>query len=291
MENTQDYVEQIRMFFPELNVKLAEINQDGQYNDVLVINESLIFRFAKVHDAIRTLRREVTILHHLQDRISLPIPNPTYVNIDSKTIGEVFVGYPMIPGIPLWRKNFQKITNSEVRHKMAAQLATFLKELHQVPINEIPLEFQTEDKPEDWGKMYRQIQEKLFLYMRADARQDVSRHFENFFVNLNQYEFSPKLRHGDFGTGNILFSFENQSIAGVIDFGGVGLGDPAGDFAGLFISFGEGFYRNCYSVYPEMEAALERVKFFCGTFALQEALFGFDNNDQDAFQAGMKNYV
>ncbi len=291
MKNAQDYVEQIRMFFPELTIRSAEINQDGQYNNVLEINESLIFRFAKVHDAIRTLRREVIILHHLQDRISLPIPNPTYVKIDSKTIGEVFVGYPMIPGIPLWRKNFQKITDSDVRHKMAVQLATFLKELHQVSLNDLPLEFQTEDKPEDWEKMYSQIQEKLFPYMRVDAKQEISKHFKNFFVNLNRYKFSPKLRHGDFGTGNILFSFESQSIAGVIDFGGVGLGDPAGDFAGLFISFGEEFYQKCYSVYPEMETALERVKFFCGTFALQEALFGFDNNDQDAFQAGMKNYV
>lgn len=291
MEKIQDYVEQIRTFFPELDIKSAEVNEEGQYNDVLVINDSLIFRFAKVHDAIRTLRREVTILHHLQERISLPIPDPAYVNTDSKIIGEVFVGYPMIPGIPLWRKNFRKITNSDVRQRMALQLAAFLKELHQVPINELPLEFQIEDSPEDWKKMYSQIQEKLFSYMRTDARKEISRHFENFFVNIKRYEFQPKLRHGDFGTGNILFNSERQSIAGVIDFGGVGFGDPAGDFAGLFISFGEEFYQYCYPVYPEMEAALDRVKFFCGTFALQEALFGFDNNDQGAFQAGMKNYV
>ena len=291
MEKIQGYAEKIRMFFPELNIKSAEINEDGQYNDVLVINESLIFRFAKVHDAIRTLRREVTILGYLQERISLPIPNPTYVNTGAEIIGEVFVGYPMIPGTPLWRKNFRKITNSDVRQRMAVQLAAFLKELHQVPISEIPLEFQIEDKPEDWEKMYSQIQDKLFSYMRTDARQEISRHFENFFVNLNRYEFRPKLRHGDFGTGNILFDSNRQSIAGVIDFGGVGFGDPAGDFAGLFISFGEEFYQYCYPVYPEMETALERVKFFCGTFALQEALFGFDNNDQGAFQAGMKNYV
>lgn len=291
MEKIQGYVEQIRKSFPELGIKSAEINQDGQYNDVLVINESLIFRFAKVQDAIRTLRREVTVLGHLQARISLPIPNPAYVNLDSKIIGEVFVGYPMIPGTPLWRKNFQKITRSDVKQRMALQLAAFLRELHQVPIHEISLEFQIEDKPEDWEEMYSQIQEKLFSYMRADARQEVSRHFENFFVHLKRHEFKPKLRHGDFGTGNILFDFESQSISGVIDFGGVGLGDPTADFAGLYISFGEEFYQHGYPVYPEMEPALERVKFFCGTFALQEALFGFDNNDQGAFQAGMRNYV
>jgi len=291
MEKVQHYIEQIRVFFPELGIVSAEINRDGQYNDVLVVNESIIFRFAKVHGAIKTLRREVTILQHLQDQISLPIPYPSYVNIDSKIIGEVFVGYPKIPGIPLLRENFQKITNPTIRQRMAVQLATFLKELHQVPVKDLQLELQTEDKPEYWAEIYAQIQEKLYSYMRADARREITEHFENFFVTSEQYEFRPKLRHGDFGTGNILFNSKSQSITGVIDFGCVGLGDSASDFAGLFISFGEEFYRNCYSVYPEMEVALERVNFYCGTFALQEALFGFDNNNQEAFQAGIKNYV
>lgn len=291
MEKVEHYVRQIRAIYPELVIVSAEINRDGQYNDVLVVNDSLIFRFAKVQDAIETLRREVAILHHLQDQISLQIPNPAYVNFTSKVTGEVFVGYPMIAGIPLWRKNFVKITNPVVRQRIAAQLAAFLKELHHVPIKDLGVELQIEDQPAYWTEMYAQIHEKLYPYMRADAQKEISEHFENFFVNLELYEFKPKLRHGDFGTGNILFDSESESIAGVIDFGSVGLGDPAGDFAGLFSSFGEAFYRDCYQVYPEMEASLERVKFYYGTFALQEALFGFDNHDREAFRAGMKNYV
>jgi aminoglycoside 2''-phosphotransferase len=291
MGKVENYVRQIRAIYPELDIDSAEINRDGQYNDVLVVNDSLIFRFAKVQDAIETLRREVAILHHLQDLISLQIPNPAFVNITSKVIGEVFVGYPMIVGIPLWRENFQKITNPAVRQRIAVQLAAFLKELHQVPVSELGIELQIEDQPAYWRDMYVQIQEKLYPSMRPDAQKEISEHFENFLVNLEQYEFKPKLRHGDFGTGNILFDSESESITGVIDFGSVGLGDPAGDFAGLLISFGETFYQYCYPFYPEMEASMERVKFYCGTFALQEALFGFDNNDQEAFRAGMKNYV
>lgn len=291
MEKVEHYVGQIGAIYPELGIVSAEINRDGQYNDVLVVNGSLIFRFAKVQDTIETLRKEVAILHYLQDHISLQIPNPAFVNTTSKVIGEVFVGYPMIAGIPLWRKNFKKITNPAVRQRIAAQLAAFLKELHQVPVKELGVALQIEDQPAYWTEMYAQIQEKLYPYMRADAQKEISKHFENFFANLGQYEFKPKLRHGDFGTGNILFDPESESIVGVIDFGSVGLGDPAGDFAGLFSSFGEEFYRYCYSVYPAMEAALERVKFYYGTFALQEALFGFDNHDREAFRAGMKNYV
>jgi aminoglycoside 2''-phosphotransferase len=166
-----------------------------------------------------------------------------------------------------------------------------LKELHQVSVNEIPFQLQMSDTPQSWKEMYAQIQGKLYSFMRPDTRREVSEHFENFFVNIDQYEFLPRLRHGDFGTGNILFNPQSHSIAGIIDFGGVGLGDPASDFAGLYISFGEEFYRNCYSVYPEMEHAFKRVEFYIGTFALQEALFGYENDDQDAFNAGMEIFV
>jgi aminoglycoside 2''-phosphotransferase len=139
--------------------------------------------------------------------------------------------------------------------------------------------------------MYHRIRAKLFAYMRPDARQRVAKHFEDFLDNPDRYKFEPMLRHGDFGTGNIIYDPERLSVVGIIDFGGTGLGDPASDFAGLYISYGETFYRQCYSVYPEMEEALERVRFYCGTFALQEALFGLENGNQEAFQNGIAEYV
>ena len=256
-----------------------------------MVNDALIFRFAKVPDAIETLEKEMSLLCFLQNRITLPIPNPTYVCLDAKNIGEVFVGYPRIPGIPLWRKNFHKITDDGTKQHLAKQLARFLKELHQIPVDELPVDLPIKDTPQYWMKMYTQIKEKLYPAMRPDARAAVTVHFEDFFTQSPNHEFQPRLRHGDFGTGNLLFDPDSQCITGVIDFGGVGLGDPATDFAGMYISFGEAFYRHAYTVYPEMEPALERVKFFIGTFALEEALFGFDNNDQDAYQAGMKNYI
>jgi aminoglycoside 2''-phosphotransferase len=291
MVKTNRYIETIRSKYPAIRIRSAEINQDGQYNDVLVVNEELIFRFAKVPHAIKTLEREVIVLRYLQPKITLPIPNPIYINTETETVGEAFVGYSMIQGIPLWRNNYQQISDHNVRQKMADQLAGFLKEIHQVPIDEIPIELEIEDKPEYWAEMYKKIKEKLFSYMRSDAKREISEHFETYLLELKKYEFIPKLRHGDFGTGNILFDPDSQKIAGIIDFGGVGVGDPAGDYAGLYISFGEEFYRNCYSANPDMKRALEKVKFYCGSFALQEALFGYENDDQEAFQSGMKEYI
>jgi aminoglycoside 2''-phosphotransferase len=92
---------------------------------------------------------------------------------------------------------------------------------------------------------------------------------------------------------NLCYDPARQSINGVLDFGGVGLGDPAVDFAGIIspVCYGESFLRRCFAVYPEIEAMMDRARFYVGTFALEEALFGFEHDDQEAFEAGMEDYV
>jgi aminoglycoside 2''-phosphotransferase len=106
-------------------------------------------------------------------------------------------------------------------------------------------------------------------------------------------EFTTSLRHGDFGPTNILYDPQTPLISGVIDFGSAGLGDPAVDIAALIgpVSYGETFAELLMPTYPGVDALLERARFYAGTFALQEALWGLDHNDPNAFQHGMANYV
>jgi aminoglycoside 2''-phosphotransferase len=292
MNTTSFYAKQIKKRYPDLEIEAIVLNQEGQYNDVLVINNALVFRFAKVPVAAKTLRQEVVILQNLQDRISLTIPNPIYYSIEKDVVGEAFMGYKMIPGKPFWIDDFQTISDLEVHNGIAVQLSGFLYELHHIPVHQvIPIELPWVDTRKDWASMYERIQAKLYAYMRPDARQQVSKHFETFLDNPDLYKFEPVLRHGDFGASNILYDPCKLSVVGIIDFGGTGLGDPAIDFAGLLISYGEKLYEQCYAVYPEMEQALKRARFYCGTFALQEALFGIENGDQTALQNGIVEYV
>ena len=101
IRKVQHYIQIINKYYPGLIIDSANFNRDGQYNDVLIVNESLIFRFAKVQPAVKNLRQEIRVLQNLQDHIPLQIPNPLYVNIDPEVIGDVFIGYQMIPGNPL----------------------------------------------------------------------------------------------------------------------------------------------------------------------------------------------
>jgi aminoglycoside 2''-phosphotransferase len=292
MITTAPFVHQIETHYPELGIETAVLNQDGQYNNVLIVNDALVFRFAKVPAAIATLQQEIAIQTRIADHLTLAIPYPIYSHTETTIVGEAFVGYRMIPGQPLWRDAFQTVTDADARSRMAAQLARFLYELHHIPIGGLtPLDLPVGDTGQEWTELYQRIETKLFTYMRPDARQQVTAHFQPFFDNPERYEFEPTLRHGDFGTGNIIYDPQTASIVGIVDFGFAGLGDPATDFAGLYISFGQAFYEQCYAVYPQMEQALPRVHFYCGTFALMEALFGLENDDRDAFESGIAQYV
>ena len=69
--------------------------------------------------------------------------------------------------------------------------------------------------------------------------------------------------------------------------------DPAVDVAWIQYRSGvrESFLKKFYAVYPEIETTLERAQFYAGTFALQEALFGIENNDAEAFRRGIATYA
>ena len=292
MHTIDHYIQQLHKHYPQLPIDTVTLKQDGQYNDVLMINDELVFRFAKVPDAIKTLHHEVTILRCIQNRVSRATPNPLYEHVVTSVVGDAFMGYAKIAGEPLWVEAFEAIPIPEAKMRLAVQLGGFLRELHGIPIqtllsDQLPLM----DTRSEWTDLYEQIQNKLFTYMRPDARQQVANHFEHFLNTPQLYDFGPVLRHGDFGPGNILFDPAQLSITGIIDFGGVNLGDPAVDFAALYGSYGEDFYQQCAAIYPAMVAALPRLHFYRGTFALQEALFGIENGDVTAFHNGIANYL
>jgi aminoglycoside 2''-phosphotransferase len=292
VEPTTAYIRQIERHYPDLQIETASLNQDGQYNDVLIVNDALVFRFPKVPPAVETLEREIAILRSLQGHLSLAIPNPTYHHVGTGAVGEAFAGYRMIRGKPLWRDDLAAVTDADTVARLAAQLSGFLNELHHIDVQKvIPIELPIEDTREEWAALYDRIRAKLFTTMRPDARRQVTRHFEGYLDDPARHAFEPALRHGDFGASNILYAPDRGAVTGIIDFAGTAPGDPVVDFAGLYICYGEAFYAQCAESYPAMARALDRVQFYIGTFALQEALFGIENGDREAFRSGIADYV
>ncbi|MCA9953746.1 MAG: aminoglycoside phosphotransferase family protein [Anaerolineales bacterium] len=288
MDTTRPFIQAIRATYPDFIANKAHFLEDGQYNDVLLVNGRAIFRFPRYPGGVEQLALETKILTAVQPFLPLPVPNPSFVQFANATVGQAFMGYEMIPGEPLYPAAFAQIGDKAT---LAAQLAEFLQALHGVPIQSLVNEpLPVSDTREEWLEVYGRIQTQLFPYMRLDACKTVTYHFESVLDDPAQYNFAPVLRHGDFGTGNLLHDPATQQMSGVIDFGFAVLGDPAFDVAGL-LTYGEPFVQQMVKHYPAIADFWPRVHFYKGTFALLEALYGAEHGDEAAFNRGLEGYV
>ncbi|MEC0206873.1 phosphotransferase [Paenibacillus lautus] len=130
------YARRIQEVYPHLHIQDVEINSMGQNNDVLILNQSLVFRFPKYAASLQAMIRETQLLNGIKTKVTLPIPNPMYVSFDDMQVGKMFMGYPLIEGQPLWTEDLLQHRNSNIEDRVAEQMVDFLVQLHAVEINE-----------------------------------------------------------------------------------------------------------------------------------------------------------
>lgn len=284
---TDTYTRQIRAAFPELTIESVRRNTDGQFSDVLIVNDALIFRFPKSAQAAADLYRDIAILKALQGKLPLPIPDLRCV-VEGEPGRLAFMGYPMIPGKPLWRDVFRAITDEAVVEQIAGEIAGFLKALHALPFDTLAPK-PPYDARAEWRQTFADFEAQLFPYMRPDARQQVAADFDAALNDAALWDFQPCICHGDFGGSNILY--DNGHITGIIDFTFCAVADPAQDVGALLASFGEAFIERVFAHYPELRAALPRARFIVSTYALWQAWYALRGGNKQDFDDGMRAYV
>ena len=298
MSTTLLYLSQIRTAAHNLLFEKVE-EQNGQFNDVVIVNREWVFRFPRYRDGVQRMAVEARLLDALRDHLPLPIPRVEYQRVDPPVPGLAFIGYKRLPGEGLSSSAVAAITGDGVLDHMAGQLAGFLRMLHAMPLHVLPVELlsgsgRARDNRDQWEEMYGEVREKLFPAMRPDARKTVAAHFEAYLDDRSLQRFDPALRHGDFGGSNILWDPAKGTITGVVDFSSCAPGDPAYDLASVS-TLGDHLFQWIGLHYqPDAEklaAMLARARFYRGTFALEEALDGMKNGDQSAYKAGMAEFV
>ena len=63
MVEPEDYESRIRDIRPELLIKSVSLNKDGLLNDVVIVNDELVFRFAKREFGYKDPQEEANLLH------------------------------------------------------------------------------------------------------------------------------------------------------------------------------------------------------------------------------------
>ena len=283
------YLEKVNSSCPELEIQSIRENKDGLINDVLIINEDRVFRFAKdIKGAKKALKIEIQFVKLIVPYVGLNVPEFDIIEDD-------FVSYRFIPGEPLLRNDIVILSDSE-QDKIAQQLAKFLLEIHTLPEG---VWTEHEIGPSDvnrtrdvWCKLYTDIQDQLFPHMMSHAKELVRRHFEPVISDRFSMEYQPALINGDRGAYHILYDSAQKMISGVIDFGTACVGDPAADLACMLYYYGESFVQRMNKYYPELREAIDRARFWAGTFELQCALGGIRTNNLSWFMThlgGMKD--
>ncbi len=63
---TDAYIRRIQEVYPELPIDEVEPNEIGQNNNVLIVNQSIVFRFPKHVQGVEKLKRETQLLKFIR---------------------------------------------------------------------------------------------------------------------------------------------------------------------------------------------------------------------------------
>jgi aminoglycoside 2''-phosphotransferase len=113
---------------PDQHIAEIELNQDGLVNDVVIVNDELVFRFAKTEHDADALAREMIILDLVRPRLKVSIPKPIHYERGCMV-------YPYLRGQPLLRETVLAV-DERAQTSIAGTLGMLLYALHTAPLSE-----------------------------------------------------------------------------------------------------------------------------------------------------------
>jgi aminoglycoside 2''-phosphotransferase len=264
------HLEQIKKAFPELEVEDSHFYTDGFANDIVMVNDRIVFRFPKYQWVLDDLFGEQECLKAARLHTSMRLPEWTVHD-------KQFISYQKIPGAAMHQWRLFK-EPQEIQMQAAVDLGTFLREIHSIPSKELKKAgirtSVAHHSYDDWLKFYDDVQQELYVSMSSQAQDWCDTLFRTIIADNTLMDFHPKFIMGEFSSSHILFDREKKVITGIVDFRSAGIGDPAFDIAFIYHQYGQQFVDMMQSTYEGSERLLRRARFIAETFTLQYALGG-----------------
>ncbi len=279
-DSTNQLLQRVQALMPDLAVEQVERNEEGLINDVLIINQQWVFRFAKNENSARILESELKILDLIRSHIGLSVPAPVYQSSDCMV-------YPLLPGQPLTLKRVSAL-DEKARTAIAEQIGTFLYRLHTTDVSKVDWKLPVTRAPvkrENWLELQARARAKIAPLLQGYQLEWLDDLFAGVLENPSAAHYEPALIHGDLASYHFLFDEQASKLSGVIDFGMAGLGDAASDIGGLINIYGESFVRKMQTAYPSLDDYLPRARFYSQLLELQWTLLGLETGETFWFTA------
>jgi aminoglycoside 2''-phosphotransferase len=277
MTHLEDYMPRIRAMHPELHIQSVHMATTGGANNTIIVasdDGNWIFRFAKTDASRAGYRTELALLDALKPHLELPIPQPVIREPD-------VMAYRMLEGVPLTHWLLASL-DSALQQRLADQLGAFLRTLHSMPREAVPLHRPAKTGNNfDFGPFYARVQERLYPSFDPHQREWVDRLFADgagLYDNLPPDEASC-LIYNDFKVAHVLYDPKTQRLSGIIDFGQACFDPPDIDICNAMQCFGETFVLRMLNTYPEARALLPRARFGVHVMDLEAIYDGWVGNN------------
>lgn len=209
--------------FPEYtNLPIKAVEPNGWDNRTFRLGKQMSIRLPSAERYAAKVSIEHIWLPKLGSNLSIPIPTPI-------AIGNPAKNYPWNWSIYGWIEGQSANTlhiDDKTLERLGLQLADFLNELQAIDSSDGPLpgehNFFRGASPIVYDAETRSAIDRLEAHVDAAKATSV---WEQAISS--RWEKKTVWIHGDFSAGNILIN--NNQLAGVIDFGGMAVGDPSCD--------------------------------------------------------------
>lgn len=257
-EKETRYLGIIRSRYPQIDISKVKYIYDGRHNDVVIINDTYVFKFAKYDWSITFLENEAKVTNFIRNRIAVAMPA-------HEPMGRDMVKYNIIKGNPIYRNSLAKM-DGRTQEIIAEQIGGFLKKLHTIPVEDAK-RMAIDDSPytvplNDWLTLFEEIQRKVHPYCTEYTKEYIRQIFKPIEDNADFMAYEPVLIHGDFSPYHLFINSNAKKLTGVIGFGLSGLGDPAYDLGMLLDNLGENFLKRVGRYYGNMQDLISRARFY-----------------------------
>ncbi len=209
--------------FPQFaHLHIRPVDHGGNDNRTFRLGEEMSIRLPSAEEYVRQVEKEQKWLPKIAAHLPLPIPEPIAMGMPS-------VCYPWKWSIYKWLEgesaNTLALSDAHLE-AIAVQLAHFLRAFHQFDADGAPA-----PGLHNWWRaahtsIYDVETRSLIETLQDLINVDQARSLWQRAID-SKWEKDPVWVHGDVSSGNILV--KDNKLAAVIDFGCMGIGDPACD--------------------------------------------------------------
>ncbi len=288
--------ESIEQALPDFRVDSIEMFTEHSIGSVtFLVNGEYIFRFPRHEKAEKSLEMELRVVPELHDKVSVPIPDFEFSGSQSGKPFH-FVGYKKLEGKELTSEILND-ADGNPDPKIVKEIATFFSEMHGLDIEKARRSGLEERNEEQFfHTQLKEARQHVFPALREQFPKEmesiikkIEETFEDYFSDKKNFEYIPKVLHGDLEAEHILIDPRTHVVTGILDFGSVHIGDPDYDLWRPYSHFGKKFIDALLEYYPHADSKqlFQKMEFFWTAQVIHRVLRVILVDDKEEISYGL----